>query len=122
MTMTLFPVDVAQAVPGKARRRGPETSKKAARTRVCTITWGSHRARLLIAFQEHGSLTDPQAAAYAKIDRVAATRRLSEMRSARLILPTGQKRKTSSDVEAMVCGITDEGRKALHRAYKAVKK
>jgi hypothetical protein len=120
--MTLFPVDPVEAVPGRSRKTDPETSKQAAKKAVCTVTWGSHRARLLIAYQEHGSLTDEQCGIYARIPRVSDTRRCSELRAAGLIAPTGQKRKTRTKSDAMVCAITDAGRKALYRARQAVKK
>jgi hypothetical protein len=120
--MTLFPIDPIEAVPGRSRKRGAETSRASGRRAVCQITWGSQRARLLIAYQEHGPLSDEQAGIFGHVKRVADTRRLSELRAAGLIARTGQKRKTKSGSDAMVCQITDEGRKALYRARQAVKK
>ena len=120
---TLFdldvPVDVQAPVTGWARHTDPETSHQAANDATCAIRWGSHRFRLLDVWDRFGAMTDEEAGHRTRIGRVADTRRASELRSAGLIKPTGNTKKTSTGCEAMVCVITDAGRASLAAARKA---
>jgi hypothetical protein len=60
-----------------------------------------------------GAIGDEAAANSIEFDRVAFTRRASELRNTGLITPTGTTRDTKTGRLSMLCVITPEGLKAL---------
>lgn len=98
------------------RATDPQTSRIAAfgqRRR------GTHLRLLLHAYAEHEPLTDVEAARYAGLERVEATRRASELRGAGLIEPLYDDegrlvtRMLPTRRPGMVCRITAAGREAV---------
>jgi hypothetical protein len=100
----------AQALP---RMTDPATSRKAAEN--IKVRSGSQRHTLLVAYGDHGSLTDEEAGEITGLRRpgVCYWKRCSELRAAGYIEPTGQTRLSSVGEAQMVCRLTDLGRGVL---------
>jgi hypothetical protein len=100
----------AQALP---RMTDPATSRKAAEN--IKVRSGSQRHTLLVAYGDHGSLTDEEAGEITGLRRpgVCYWKRCSELRAAGYIEPTGQTRLSSVGEAQMVCRLTDLGREVL---------
>lgn len=111
--------DVAQPVPGTARRSDPDTSKRAARN-VMPRT-GASRAQVLLAFDQYGDgFTDDALCEF------LGDRRASRWRTARHELATlydepllvhvaGEERDTRGGQAARVWRITERGSQIAHR-------
>lgn len=121
---SLFDAPIVDPTPVAAvRHSDPATSHQAARANRAGRQ--SQRMRLLRAYLLAaddpgprvrgfgGVLTDEQAGHLAGINRVADTRRASELRQHGWIAPTGETRLTVTNSPAMLCGITDAGREVL---------
>jgi hypothetical protein len=116
-------VPTVEAGSAPARWSDPETSHKAAKKEqdVGRFTPRSSKARLLGVFAG-GDYTDQQATARvvgrnAAISAFEGTRRrCSDLHQVNFVYDTGKRRKNAgSDDEAIVWGISQEGREALDR-------
>lgn len=121
IALSLFDLPVDTPAHGGARKADPPTSVAAAKDPTSMVRWGSQRHKLLCTFAVKGDagLTDEEAGIRCGIARVADTRRCSELRKAGLIVNTGQTRTTQTGAPAMVCRITDLGRKVLAESREA---
>lgn len=114
---SLFGAPVIDPTPvSPVRRSDPDTSHQAARE--SRKLRNSQRTQLLRVYANDDAvsgegLNDEEAAVMVGLDRVAATRRLSQLRAHGWIIDTGLRRPTSTGCMAMVCCITPDGWKAL---------
>jgi hypothetical protein len=99
--------------PALSHNDDPQTSKDAAR--MAPIKRGTDRYKMLAAYARAPimGLTDDEAGALAGVVGYNCRRRASELRTKRLIAPTGITRTTESGAQAQVCSITDRGMAAL---------
>lgn len=103
--------------PG-ARTTDPITSHLAVADPANQVRWGTQRFRLLEVYvTDGGPLTDEEAGHRIGMDHVRATRRLSELRKAGLIIFDGTFAPTSTGCASMRCTVTEAGRRA-HEAAK----
>ena len=107
MYLRFPPDDVAASEPKRlARASDPITSKKAAQ-QVAYRT-GSQKHRLLIQYRNSGPLTDEEASDLAGLAH-GGWKRCSDLRNEDMIEDTGETRLSSSQMQTMVCRITDRG-------------
>lgn len=78
----------------RARNTDPSTSHAAAAAAV--VLQGLHHAAILAALQTHGPMGKDQIARRCRLDGVQVCRRLTELKTAGLACPTGQKVKSDA--------------------------
>lgn len=101
-------LDILTSMETYAHKTDPWTSHQAAK--MLPVKRGKERHRLLLAFREHGPMTDQEAGDKAEIlGEYDDRRHCSTLRKHKLIERTGETRPTTRGNPAMVCQITNKG-------------
>lgn len=118
MEQQLFDPDNPLAfIKTPTHRNDPWTSKQAAGQ--LPIKKGKERYRLLVAFAQHGAMTDQEAGEQAEVlGEYDDRRHCSLLRKHGLIERTGETRPTKRGNPAMVCRITAKGLDIIEQVSK----
>lgn len=105
--------EVGDPQPGGFRKKGPDTSKKAALNPVNMKRWGIQKVRLLEAFKDFGEMIPEEAGRLTGIGDYNDKRRSSDLVKDGLLEVTGRKEKSSFNHDCSVLRITQLGIDAL---------